>query len=31
MGFYLIKDWEMKFIPYSLLAIDFEFITTRIV
>lgn len=31
MGFYIIKDWEMKFIPYSLLAIDFEFITTRIV
>lgn len=31
MGFYLIKDWEIKFIPYSLLTIDFEFITTRIV
>ncbi|MCY6355754.1 3'-5' exonuclease [Clostridium sp. ZS2-4] len=31
MGFYIIKDWEMKFSPYSLLAIDFEFITTRIV
>lgn len=31
MGFYIINNLEIKFIPYSLLAIDFEFITTQIV
>ncbi|MCY6959739.1 3'-5' exonuclease [Clostridium brassicae] len=31
MGFYIMQDLEMKFIPYNLLALDFEFITTRVV
>lgn len=31
MSFYLIKEEELIFIPYNLLAIDFEFITTRII
>ncbi|KEH87490.1 3'-5' exonuclease [Clostridium novyi] len=31
MSFYLVEDEEFIFIPYNLLAIDFEFITTKIV
>lgn len=31
MSFYLENDEELIFIPYSLLAIDFEFITTKVI
>ncbi|KGN02491.1 exonuclease [Clostridium novyi A str. 4570] len=31
MSFYLVEDEKFIFIPYNLLAIDFEFITTKIV
>ncbi|NEZ49471.1 exonuclease domain-containing protein [Clostridium botulinum] len=31
MSFYLVEDEEFIFVPYNLLAIDFEFITTKIV
>lgn len=31
MGFYIMNDLEMIFVSYNLLAIDFEFMTTRII
>nr|WP_307906018.1 hypothetical protein [Clostridium botulinum] len=31
MSFYLVKNEELIFVPYNLLAIDFEFITTKII
>lgn len=31
MSFFLVEDEEFIFIPYNLLAIDFEFITTKII
>jgi sporulation inhibitor KapD len=31
MSFYLVNGEELIFVPYNLLAIDFEFITTRVI
>lgn len=31
MSFYLVKGEELIFVPYNILAIDFEFITTKVI
>ncbi|QGU95537.1 exonuclease [Clostridium bovifaecis] len=31
MSFYLVNDEELIFVPYNLMAVDFEFVTTKII